>query len=158
MILCPFLEIQSFSNFASFFATDECRIVSGKAFHGVLVKPIDPNDATYARFPFKTFHLFTRVNGLPQNTVWKAIPNTILRSSVAKNQANFKMTVFEEMGIESKSLNQIQRSWYHSLLRKMLYLMMYKNYTFRSQGKKNLLFRFFGNTRYSKMYRLIQNE
>ena len=33
LILCPFLETQSFSNFAWFFATDEGRIVSGMAFH-----------------------------------------------------------------------------------------------------------------------------
>ena len=40
------------------------------------------------------------------------------------------MTVFQEVGIDSKLLNQIYKSWYHSLLRKMLYLMMLKNMKF----------------------------
>ena len=35
-----------------------------------------------------------RINGLPQNTIWKAFPNTILRSSVTKIKRNMKMTVF----------------------------------------------------------------
>ena len=46
-----------------------------------------------------------------QNTIiWKAISDTILRSSVAKIKGNVKMTVCQEMGIESKLLNQIQWS------------------------------------------------
>ena len=45
------------------------------------------------------------------------------------------MTVFQEMGIESKLLNQIQWSWYHFLLRQVLYLMVWKILdTFSSQG------------------------
>ena len=50
----------------------------------------------------------TRINGLPQNTIGKTFPDTILRSSVAKIKQNLKMTVFQEMGIKSKLLNQIQ--------------------------------------------------
>ena len=80
-------------------------------------------------------------------TLWKAIPDTILRSSVANIKRNLKMTVFQDMGIESKLLNQIQWYWYHSLLRKMLYLMMRKKYdTLRSQGTENQPLRFFGLT------------
>ena len=50
-----------------FFATNEPRIGSGKAVHnyGVLVKPIDLNDVTYARFPLILFLLLTGINGLP---------------------------------------------------------------------------------------------
>ena len=62
--------------------------------------------------------------GFPKNTIWKAFPDTILRSTVAKIKRNLKLTVFQEMDIESKLLNQIQWSWYFSLLRKMLYAMM----------------------------------
>ena len=39
--------------------------------------------------------------------LWKVCPVTILRSSVAKIQRNLKMTVFQEMVIESKVLNKI---------------------------------------------------
>ena len=55
------------------------------------------------------FLLLPRINGLPQNTVWKVCPATILRSPVAKIQRNLKMTVhvFQEMVKESKVLNQI---------------------------------------------------
>ena len=53
------------------------------------------------------FLLLLRISGLPQNTVWKICPAIILRSPVAKIQQNLKMTVFQEMVIESKLLNQI---------------------------------------------------
>ena len=49
-------------------------------------------------------HLWIRVSfvamdhGLPQNTIWKVCPDTIIRSSVAKLQRNLKMTVFQENG------------------------------------------------------------
>ena len=51
----------------------------------------------------------TRHNGLPQNTIWKVCPDTILRLSVAKIQRNLKITVFQEVGIhvDSKLPNQI---------------------------------------------------
>ena len=67
-----------------------------------------------------------------------------------KNQVNLKITVFKEMGIESKLLSQIQWSWYHSFLRMMLYFSNSKKYdTFSLQGTENLLFRIFWETRYS---------
>ena len=56
---------------------------------------------SYARFRLR----WHRSMGFLKNTIWKAFPDTILRSSVAK-------------------INQIQWSWYHSLLWKMFYLMM----------------------------------
>ena len=39
--------------------------------------------------------------------IWKAFPYTILRSSVAKIKRNLEITVFQEIGIESKLLNKI---------------------------------------------------
>ena len=45
--------------------------------------------------------------GFHKDTVWKVYHATIHRSSVAKFQQNLKMTVLEEMVIESKLLNQI---------------------------------------------------
>ena len=71
--------------------------VLGQDFHNcVLGKPFDPWQQKE-----------TRINGLPQNTIWKVFPDTTLRSSVAKFKRNLKMTVFQEMGIESKLLNQM---------------------------------------------------
>ena len=43
----------------------------------------------------------------PKHLKWKAFPDAILHSSVTKIKRNLKMTVFQEMGIESKLLNQI---------------------------------------------------
>ena len=60
----------------------------------------------------------------------RLFPKKILRSSVTRIKRNLKVTVLQEVGIDSKLLNQIQWSWYHSLLRKMLYLMMSKNMKF----------------------------
>ena len=105
--------------FRLIFATDDRRIVKGKAFHTVFVEA-----------HWSVFLLLPRINGLPQNTLWKPCSDTILRSSVAKIKQNLKMTVFQEVGIDSKLLDQIYWSWYHSLLRKMLYLMMSKHMTF----------------------------
>ena len=96
LILCTHLEIQSFSNFAGFLgpmSEEFCR------------------DRQSIRCPVEAhcsvFLLLPRINGLPQNPVWKVCPATILRSSLTKIQRNLKMTVFQEMGIESKLLNQI---------------------------------------------------
>ena len=84
-----------------------------------------------------TTELYTtqdRILWLWQNTIWKAIPDTILRSSVAKIKRNLKMTAFQEMGVESKLLNQIQP----------------KYDTLRSQGTENPpLGCFFLDTRYT---------
>ena len=45
--------------------------------------------------------------GFHKTPLWKASPYTIIRSSVAKITRNLKMTVFQEMAIESKLLNQM---------------------------------------------------
>ena len=61
------------------FATDERRIVSGKVFHnyGVLWKPICVSFVATDQWA-------------SPNTLWKAFPDTILRSSGRKNQAKFE--------------------------------------------------------------------
>ena len=100
--------------FRLIFAIDERRIVSGMAFHMVVWLLGKPTDACQQK---KQYDII-QINGLHQN--WKAFPDTILRSLVARIKRNLKMTVFQEIGIESKLLNQIQWSWYHSLLQKML--------------------------------------
>ena len=56
-----------------------------------------------------------------------------------KIKRNLKMTVFQEMGIESNLHNQIHWSWYHSLLRKMLYSMMSKNMTLLDRSVLKIL-------------------
>ena len=94
--LCTLLEIQSFSNFAGFLgpmSEEFCRDRQS------IPCPVEAHCSVFLLLP--------RINGLPQNTVWKGCPTTILRSSVAKIQRNLKMTVFQEMVIESKLLNQI---------------------------------------------------
>ena len=94
--LCTLLELQSFSNFAGFLgpmSEEFCR------------------DKQSIRCPVEAhcsvFLLLPRINGLPQNTVWKVCPATNLRSPVAKIQRNLKITVFQEMVIEWILLNQI---------------------------------------------------
>ena len=80
---------------------------------------------------------------------WKAIPDIILRSSVANVERNSKMTVFPEMGIESKLPNQIEWFRYHSLLRNdTLYNDVKILTTFCSQCTENPPFRFLWDTRY----------
>ena len=79
----------------------------------------------------------------------KAIPYTIYAHPVAKIKQNLKMTVFQKMGRESKLLNQIQWSWYHSLLRKMLYLMTSRNIKFLDRRVLKICrSAFWGDTRY----------
>ena len=96
LILWPFVKTQSFSNFAWF------------------LRPM--SEGLCWEWPFIVVFWgspLIRVN--KRNTVqrdspkhyWKAIPDIILRSSVAKIQLNLKMTVFQEMGKESKLPNQI---------------------------------------------------
>ena len=80
--------------FRLIFATDERRIMLGMAFHCcVLGKPIDPCQ--------QKKHGST---GFPQSIIMKGYSRhkIILRSSIAKIERNLKMTVFQEMGIESK--------------------------------------------------------
>ena len=84
LILCPFLEIRSFSNFARFLRPMSRRIMSGIAFHyNALGNPVEP--------PFFCWH---GSMGFPKTQQWKAIPNIILCSSVAKILRTLKLTVF----------------------------------------------------------------
>ena len=117
LILCPFVEIQSCHfEFCLIFATDEHRIVLGKAFH----TPV---------FRLHCSFVDTDQWASPKHHMkGHSRHNSSLIGR--KNQAKCEMTVFQEMGIESILLNQIEWSWYHSLLRKMLYLMMQKIWHF----------------------------
>ena len=72
--LCPLLEIQSFSNFAWFLRPMSEELCRDKWYWSVATKE-------------------TRINGLPQNTVWKALPFTI--SSVKKYD------IFSSQGTEN---------------------------------------------------------
>ena len=76
LILFPFLEIQSFSNFCDRWAN--CCVGTNL-----------PYDVLWS-----VFLLLPRINGLPQNTIWKVCPDKILCSSVAKIQQNLKITVW----------------------------------------------------------------
>ena len=101
--------------FRSTFATNEQRIVSGMAFNCYVAgKPIDPIHVNKTRF--------NRISG---DITIKGIHDINVRSSGAKVKQISQMTVFQEMGVESNLPNQIFWAWYHSLLRKMLYLMVY---------------------------------
>ena len=53
------------------------------------------------------FLLLTRINGLPQNTTIKGHSQHNPLLIGRKNQVKFEMTVFSQMAIESKLLNQI---------------------------------------------------
>ena len=95
-----------------------------------------------------------RNNGLPQDDVWIVCPDKILRSSVPKIQRNLKMTVFQEMVIESKLLNHSRyHSRYHSLqsaeddLSNDIKIFI----TFSSQCTENPPFSFFWYTRYTTL-------
>ena len=46
------------------------------------------------------FLLLPRINEFPQNTLWKAFPDTILHSSVAKIKQDLKIGVFQEVGMD----------------------------------------------------------
>ena len=94
--LCTLLEKQSFSNFAGFLGPIREEFCRDKQ---SIRHPVEAHCSVFLLLP--------RINGLPQNTVWKVCPATILRSPVAKIQRNLKMTLFQEMVIESKLLNQI---------------------------------------------------
>ena len=79
LILCPFLEIQSFSNFAWFLwpmSEELCR--EKPSIYGVLWKPIG-----------QCFFCCHGTMGYPQNTLWKAFPDN---SSLigCKNQAKLE--------------------------------------------------------------------
>ena len=76
-----------------------------RPFAWCLGKSIDLKDVTYERFPLKLFLLLTRVNGLPKEHHMKGHSG---HNSSLIGREHLKMTVFQEMGIESKLLNQIQ--------------------------------------------------
>ena len=96
------------------FGTDERIILSRQTIHS----------SSYGSpcMHCSVFLLLPRINGPPQKHYMelKVCPTTIHRWSVAKILRNLKITVFQEMVIESK--------WprHHSLLRKMFHLMMWK--------------------------------
>ena len=115
---------------------------SGKAFHNGFDEKQEDfffsieserflNDVTYARFPLTLFllHLMTQINGLPKKHhmnyeralkgLWSRHNSSLI--SRGKNKANFENACVSRNGHRIiKLLNQIQLSWYHSLLRKML--------------------------------------
>ena len=80
LILCPFLEIQSFSNFAGFLRPMREELCRDK-----------PSICCFVEAHWSVATKETQINGLPQDIVWKVCPNTFLRSSVAKIQRNLKM-------------------------------------------------------------------
>ena len=97
LILCPFLQIRSFSNFARFLRPMSEELCRDQPFI-IMLLGIPLNRVSFC---------WHESMGFPKTQQWKAIPNIILRSSVTKIERNFKMTVFQKMVIESKLLNQI---------------------------------------------------
>ena len=83
----------------------------------------------------------TRNNGLPQDDVWIVCPDKILRSLVPKIQRILKMTVFQEVCIDSTIL--VSFSFAEDVLSNDV-----KKYDiFGLQGTENPPFRFFLGTR-----------
>ena len=129
--------------FRSIFATDERRIMSGIAFHyNDLGNPIEP-----------CFFFWHGSMDFPKTQQWKAIPNIILRSSVAKNQAKFEnywvLTNGHRIKITQSNLmilvsfSSAGVAWFEDV----------KRYgTFRSQAIGNPPFRFLWDTRYNSIY------
>ena len=119
LILCPFLEIQSFQIWLDFCDGWAKNCVWKSLPYGVLWKPIDPcflcchsdqwASTKYLMAGFSRLQFFAH-RSQKSSEIWKWL-------------------YFKKMGIESNLLNQIQWSWYHSLLRKMLCLIMLKNIT-----------------------------
>ena len=87
----------------------------------------------------------TRINELPQNTIWKPFSDTILRSSVVKNQAKFKNECILRNGhrinITQPNLMIVVS---FSSAEDVLSNDVKKCNTFSSQGTENLPFRVFG--------------
>ena len=83
--LCTLLEIQSFSNFAGFLgpmSEEFCRDKQSIRYH--------------VEAHCSVFLLLPQINGLPQNTVWKVCPATILHSPVAKSSEIWKWPYFKK--------------------------------------------------------------
>ena len=70
--------------------------MSGKAFHMV-----------FCESPLIRVSFVATDQWASPKHLMETFPDTILRSSVAKIKRNLKMTVFQEVGIDSKLLNQI---------------------------------------------------
>ena len=103
--LCRLLEIQSFSYFALLFCDRWTKNCVGTCFHKVSWgNPLIRGNKTFQRNADQWASKKQRIYAC---YIWKAFPFTILRSSVAKINRNLKITVFQEMGIESTLLNQI---------------------------------------------------
>ena len=103
LILYPFHERQSFSNFDWFLRPMSealCREwpfirCFGVAHWSVLTKEMCRQKKGECDIvQINGLHQNTIWKAFHQNTIWKAFPDTILRSSVAKIKQNLKMTVF----------------------------------------------------------------
>ena len=99
--------------------------------------------------------LFARINGFPGNNVWKSEkPLSLPELKCHENEETLTMTMFWEMAIESKLLNQFQWYWYHSFRRQcfiwwnqnMLYIFFF---IFEYKSYESRAFRFCWDTRYS---------
>ena len=89
--LCPLLEIQSFPNFSWFLRPMSEELCRDKASIRCFGE---------AHWPGATKE--TRINGLPQNTVWKAFPLTIFSLVGHKNQAKFENDCISRNGHKIK--------------------------------------------------------
>ena len=117
LMLCPFLVMRSFSNFARFLSPMSEYFCREWPFI-VMFREIMLNRVSFVLTDQWAFH----------TTQWKAIPDIILRTSVTHVERHSNMTVFPEMGIESKLPNQLESFRYHTLLRKILYTMTYTHW------------------------------
>ena len=139
--------------FRSIFATDERRIMSGIAFHyNALGNPVEP-----------CFFCWHGSTGFPKTQQWKAIPNIILRSSVAKirevkNQTKFendcvltnghRITITQSNLMILVSFTSAGVAWVEDV----------KRYgTFRSQATENPPFRFLWDTWYREWERGVKS-
>ena len=81
------------------------------------------------------------------------------KSGMQEIEEKLTMTMFWEITIESKLLNQNQWSWYHSFQKTMFYLMksIYAIFSNINESNKFRAFHFFWHTRYNKfIYLFIQ--
>ena len=104
-ILQPFLETQSFTNF----------VKSALAIYGGYSCP-------YVLSLFCSHGSM----GVRATMYGRQQKNFIPAWNVTRMKRKLKMTVFWEITIESKLLNQFQWSWYHSFQKTMFYLMKLK--------------------------------
>ena len=138
LILCPFLEIQSFSNFAWFLRPMSKELCREK-----------PSIWCFVEAHWSVFLLLPRINGLPQNK-WKSFPDTKLRSLVVKIKRNLKIDCI------SKSRHRFKITQPNLMILVSFFSAedalsndVKKDEIFSSQGTENPPFRFLGDTRYS---------